>query len=287
MNRITVIGAGYVGLVTGTCFAELGNQVVCLDVDTTKIADLNRGVLPLYEPSLEELVRRNAGAGRLSFTTSYADALRDSEFIFIAVNTPAGPTGEADLRYVRQAAASIGKVLRHPATIITKSTVPIGTGDRVDHILARELADKVSFDVVANPEFLREGSAVADFLHPDRIVLGADRRAAAEHAAVLYRPLGCPILITDLRSAEMIKYASNAFLATKISFINEVALICERTGADVRVVADGMGLDQRIGRAFLDAGLGWGGSCFPKDVSALAHVAGGPRLPPAAAPHGH
>lgn len=273
MNRITVIGAGYVGLVTGTCFAELGNQVVCLDVDTTKIADLNRGVLPLYEPSLEELVRRNAGAGRLSFTTSYADALRDSEFIFIAVNTPAGPTGEADLRYVRQAAASIGKVLRHPATIITKSTVPIGTGDRVDHILARELADKVSFDVVANPEFLREGSAVADFLHPDRIVLGADRRAAAEHAAVLYRPLGCPILITDLRSAEMIKYASNAFLATKISFINEVALICERTGADVRVVADGMGLDQRIGRAFLDAGLGWGGSCFPKDVSALAHVA--------------
>ncbi|MGH2351694.1 MAG: UDP-glucose dehydrogenase family protein [Chloroflexota bacterium] len=276
MRQICVVGTGYVGLVTGTCFADLGNRVVCLDINEQKVSRLRRGELPIYEPGLEELVHRNLVAGRLSFTTSYAEAVPGADFCFIAVNTPAGSEGEADLGQVRAAAAALAPHLRDGAIIVNKSTVPIGTADRVDHIVERHLpAEKhgLRFGVVSNPEFLREGSAVADFMAPDRVVLGATRREDAEEVAQLYHTLKSPILITDPRTAEMIKYASNAFLATKISFINEVASICERLGADVRLVAEGMGKDARIGRAFLDAGLGWGGSCFPKDVKALAHMA--------------
>jgi UDPglucose 6-dehydrogenase len=275
MSNITVIGTGYVGLVTGACFADLGNRVVCLDINEEKVARLRRGELPIYEPGLEELVLRNLASGRLSFTSSYAEAVPDAEFCFIAVNTPSGAEGEADLGQVRAASAALAPHLRDGAIIVNKSTVPIGTADRVDHIVERHLPEEkkgLRFGVVSNPEFLREGSAVADFMNPDRVVLGAVRREDAEQVATLYRALKCPVLITDPRTAEMIKYASNAFLATKISFINEVASICERLGADVRLVAEGMGRDVRIGRAFLDAGLGWGGSCFPKDVKALAHM---------------
>ncbi|MGH2370486.1 MAG: UDP-glucose dehydrogenase family protein [Chloroflexota bacterium] len=276
MRQICVVGTGYVGLVTGTCFADLGNRVVCLDINEQKVSRLRRGELPIYEPGLEELVHRNLVAGRLSFTTSYAEAVPGADFCFIAVNTPAGSEGEADLGQVRAAAAALAPHLRDGAIIVNKSTVPIGTADRVDHIVERHLpAEKhgLRFGVVSNPEFLREGSAVADFMAPDRVVLGATRREDAEEVAQLYHTLKSPILITDPRTAEMIKYASNAFLATKISFINEVASICERLGADVRLVAEGMGKDARIGRAFLDAGLGWGGSCFPKDVKAMLRFA--------------
>ncbi|CAA9292970.1 MAG: UDP-glucose 6-dehydrogenase [uncultured Chloroflexi bacterium] len=282
MKQICVVGTGYVGLVTGTCFADLGNRVVCLDIDEGKVARLRRGELPIFEPGLEELVARNVAAGRLSFTTSYAEAVPDADYCFIAVPTPSGAEGEADLGYVRAAAATLALYLKDGAVIVNKSTVPIGTADRVDHIVERHLPAErrgsgpdgsFRFGVVSNPEFLREGAAVADFMKPDRVVLGATRRADAERVAELYASLKCPVLVTDPRTAEMIKYASNAFLATKISFINEVASICERLGADVRLVAEGMGRDARIGRAFLDAGLGWGGSCFPKDVKALAHMA--------------
>ena len=273
MRNITVIGTGYVGLVTGTCFADLGNQVVCLDIDETKIETLNNGGIPIYEPSLEEVVRRNVKAGRLSFTTSYEEGLKDAEFVFIAVGTPEGVDGEADLRYVRMAARSIAGVMDHPVIIINKSTVPVGTGDWVADIINRHKKADIEFAVVSNPEFLREGSAISDFLNPDRVVLGSLDREAAEKVARLYLSLRAPIMITDLRTAEMIKYASNAFLANRISFINEIANICEALGADVKEVAVGMGYDKRIGHHFLDAGVGYGGSCFPKDVKALAHMA--------------
>ncbi|MSQ43038.1 MAG: UDP-glucose/GDP-mannose dehydrogenase family protein, partial [Chloroflexi bacterium] len=236
---------------------------------------LQSGELTIYEPGLEELVARNVSSGRLSFTTSYAEAVPDADFCFIAVNTPSGSEGEADLGQVRAAAATLAAHLKDGAIVINKSTVPIGTAERVDHIITRHLPpgrEHVHIGVVSNPEFLREGSAVADFMRPDRVVLGATNRSDAELVATLYISLQAPILITDPRTAEMIKYASNAFLATKISFINEVASICDKLGADVRQVADGMGRDARIGRSFLDAGLGWGGSCFPKDVKALAHM---------------
>ncbi|GDX70187.1 MAG: UDP-glucose/GDP-mannose dehydrogenase family protein [Chloroflexi bacterium] len=275
MKQICVVGTGYVGLVTGTCLADLGNRVICLDIDEAKIARLQGGELTIYEPGLEELVARNVASGRLSFTTSYAEAVPDADFCFIAVNTPSGTEGEADLGQVRAAAAALAAHLKDGAIVINKSTVPIGTADRVDQIISRHLPpgrEHVHIGVVSNPEFLREGSAVADFMRPDRVVLGATRRSDAEYVATLYISLQAPILITDPRTAEMIKYASNAFLATKISFINEVASICDKLGADVRQVADGMGRDARIGRSFLDAGLGWGGSCFPKDVKALAHM---------------
>ncbi len=274
MRKICVIGVGYVGLVTGTCFADLGHQVVCLDIVAGKIEKLKRGELPIFEPGLEELVARNTAAGRLSFTTDYQEALADADFIFIAVGTPSGVDGEADLQYVRMAAESISKVLTNYAIIVNKSTVPVGTGDSVAEILQeRGKQPGVDFDVVSNPEFLREGSAVYDFQYPDRVVLGAVNREAAEKVAQLYLPLRCTIMSTDLRTAEMIKYASNAFLATRISFINEISTICEKLGADVKEVAAGMGMDKRIGRAFLDAGIGFGGSCFPKDVKALAWMA--------------
>jgi UDPglucose 6-dehydrogenase len=273
MKQICVVGVGYVGLVTGACFSDLGNRVIALDVDPERIANLKKGIMPIYEPGLEELVRRNVTAGRLSFTTDYAEALKDCEFAFIAVGTPSGVNGEADLKYVASAATSIAKNMKAPLILINKSTVPIGTGDWVADIVKRELPQPIDFAVVSCPEFLREGSAIGDFMQPHRNVIGSFDLDAANKVAQLHLPLRAPIVITDLRTAEMIKYASNAFLATKISFINEIAEICEAYGADVKEVAAGMGYDARIGRHFLDAGLGWGGSCFPKDVLALAYMA--------------
>jgi UDPglucose 6-dehydrogenase len=255
----------------------MGNRVVCLDVNEERIAKLRQNIMPIYEPGLEEMVRRNVSAGRLSFTDSYTDALNDpdapADMVFVAVGTPEGVDGEADLRYVRAVAETVAELVDHPVIIVNKSTVPVGTGDWVADIVVHKQPQPIPFSVVSNPEFLREGSAISDFLNPDRIVLGSLDRSAAERVAQLYFPLRAPIMVTDLRTAEMIKYASNAFLATKISFINEIANICEALGADVKEVAVGMGYDKRIGRAFLDAGLGYGGSCFPKDVSALTHMA--------------
>jgi UDPglucose 6-dehydrogenase len=275
VSVICVIGTGYVGLVTGTCLADMGNQVTCVDIVEEKIKHLNEGVLPIYEPGLEETVERNMQAGRLRFTTSYSEGLDNCEYIFIAVNTPTGSNqGGADMRYVESAARSIAEGLDHYAIIINKSTVPVGSGDVVSRVIRNNLKRKdVGFSVVSNPEFLREGSALQDCQNPDRVVLGSSEPEAAHKVAQLYLPLRAPIVITDLYTAEMIKYASNAFLATKISFINEIAQVCERLGADVKEVAVGMGYDKRIGRSFLDAGLGYGGSCFPKDVRALAHMA--------------
>jgi UDPglucose 6-dehydrogenase len=274
MRNICVIGVGYVGLVTGACLADLGNRVICLNRTKSKSDNLKKGIMPIYEPGLEEIVRRNYAAGRLDFTTSYDEALKDVEFVLIAVGTPSGAEGEADLAHVNQASEGIAKRLHQPIIIVNKSTVPIGTGDWVADIVRENMPDQdTEFSVVSNPEFLREGSAVYDFMNPDRIVLGSLNPAAAHRVAELYYPLQAPIIITDLRTAEMIKYASNAFLTTKISFINEIANICEALGADVTEVARGMGMDQRIGPQFLGAGVGWGGSCFPKDVKALAHMA--------------
>lgn len=274
MSDICVIGTGYVGLVTGVCFADLGNSVFCLDINEERLEKLKQGIMPIYEPGLEEIVERNVNAGRLFFTSDYAAALENAQFAFIAVGTPSGVDGEADLQFVRDAAEKIAEIVDHPIIVVNKSTVPVGTGDSVADIINRKRGNKkLLFSVVSNPEFLREGSAINDFMNPDRIVLGSVDRSAAEKVAELYSALRSTILITDLRTAEMIKYASNAFLATRISFINEIANICDELGADVREVADGMGMDKRIGRSFLDAGIGWGGSCFPKDVKALAHMA--------------
>ena len=273
MKQICVVGVGYVGLVTAACFADLGNRVIALDVNETRIEHLKKGVMPIYEPGLEELVERNVRANRIVFTTSYSEALEGSEFAFIAVATPSGVNGEADLQYVAAAAQSIAKTMTAPLIIINKSTVPVGTGDWVAEIVKKYQPKPVSFAVVSCPEFLREGTAIGDFMQPHRTVLGSFDRDAAEKVAQLHLPLRAPIIITDLRTAEMIKYASNAFLATKISFINEIADICEALGADVKEVAIGMGYDKRIGSSMLDAGLGWGGSCFPKDVKALAYMA--------------
>ena len=273
MKQICVVGVGYVGLVTGACFADLGNRVVALDVNEERIENLKKGVMPIYEPGLEELVERNVKAGRLSFTTSYKEAVEGTEFAFIAVGTPSGVNGEADLQYVAAAATSIAESMTGPLIIINKSTVPVGTGDWVADIVKGAQPKPTDFWVVSCPEFLREGSAIGDFMNPHRTVLGSMHPEAAEKVAQLHLPLRAPIVLTDLRTAEMIKYASNAFLATKISFINEVSNICEALGADVKEVAAGMGYDKRIGPMFLDAGLGWGGSCFPKDVLALAYMA--------------
>ncbi|MBN2119114.1 MAG: UDP-glucose/GDP-mannose dehydrogenase family protein [Anaerolineales bacterium] len=273
MKQICVIGVGYVGLVTAACFADLGNRVVALDVDRQRVENLKKGIMPIYEPGLEELVKRNTKGGRLSFTTSYAEALKGAEFAFIAVGTPSGVDGNADLQYVDAAARSIAQNMTVPLIIINKSTVPIGTGDWVADIVKSAQPKPIDFAVVSCPEFLREGSAIGDFMSPHRNVIGSLDKDAANKVAQLHLPLRSPIVITDLRTAEMIKYASNAFLATKISFMNELADLCELVGADVKEVAAGMGYDARIGRHFLDAGLGWGGSCFPKDVEALAYMA--------------
>jgi UDPglucose 6-dehydrogenase len=272
-NTIAVAGTGYVGLSTGTCFADMGNRVICIDISEEKIEMLRQGRVPIYEPGLSEMLTRNLQAGRLSFTTDYAEALADAEFVFICVGTPSGVDGEADLQYVRMAAQSIAQNMTRPLIVINKSTVPVGTGDWVADIIKRSQPQPIPFDVVSCPEFTREGSALYDFMNPDRVVVGSSNPQAAEKVGQLHFPLRTRIVVTDLRTAEMIKYASNAFLATKISFINEIAAICERLGADVQEVAFGMGLDKRIGPAFLNAGLGYGGSCFPKDVKALEHMA--------------
>lgn len=273
MKNIAVAGTGYVGLSTGTCFADLGNRVTCIDISEEKIEMLRGGQVPIYEPGLAEMIERNVNAGRLHFTTDYVEALADAEFVFICVGTPSGVDGEADLRYVRMAAESIAEIMDHPLVIVNKSTVPVGTGDWVADIVTRSQPAPIDFDVVSCPEFMREGSAIYDFMHPDRVVLGSNNEAAAEKVAQLHLPLRTRIVVTDLRTAEMIKYASNAFLATRISFINEIAMICERLGADIQEVAVGMSYDKRIGPHFLNAGLGYGGSCFPKDVKALEHMA--------------
>ncbi len=273
MATIAIVGLGYVGLVYGGAFADLGNCVRGIDIDAEKIAKLREGIVPIYEPGLNELIRRNLEAGRLHFTTDYAEAIPDAEFVFICVGTPSTVDGDADMRAVRAAAEAIGRSLRGHTIIVNKSTMPIGSGDFVSTLIEQVKPPDATFAVVSNPEFLREGSAVHDVFHPSRIVLGAEDREAAERVAELYRVLNAPILITDRRTAEMIKYASNAILATRISFINEIAQICEQVGADVKVVAQGMGYDPRIGPLFLEAGLGFGGSCFPKDVRALAYMA--------------
>ncbi len=268
-----MIGAGYVGLTTAACLADLGNDVVVVDINREKIEQLQRRQVPFYEPGLTELVRRNAESGRLSFTTSYADAVPGAEYAIIAVSTPEGEGGEADLSFVESAASSIADHMDGPLVVVNKSTVPPLTGDMVSEVLRRRNS-KHQAHVVSNPEFLREGSAIQDFMHPDRVVVGGHDRAAAEKVARLYEALEAPVLVTpNIYTAEMVKYASNAFLAARISFINEIARICERVDADAKLVAEGMGLDKRIGPHYLDAGIGYGGSCFPKDVKALAALA--------------
>jgi len=271
--NVCVIGTGYVGLVTGATFADLGNEVICVDKDESKIERLNRAEMPIYEPGLEEIVRRNLEEGRISFTTDIAEGVKRSLVIFIAVGTPPKDDGETDLSQVERVAEDIALHMDSYKIVVNKSTVPVGTGDLVRRIIEEHRRRKVEFDVVSNPEFLKEGSAVYDSMHPDRIVIGAPSQHVAMALLELYAPLEVPMLITDVESAEMIKYASNAFLATKISFINTIANICEKAGADVMLVAKGMGYDKRIGPEFLQAGLGFGGSCFPKDTLSLRYVA--------------
>jgi UDPglucose 6-dehydrogenase len=274
--NICIVGSGYVGLVTAACFAEFGIRVICIDNDTEKIEMLQKGEIPIYEPGLEEKVRRNIKEQRLSFTTDITQGLRNALVIFIAVGTPSREDGSVDLSYIDEVVKSIGQNMDGYKVIATKSTVPVGTGERIKKIIKKYQKEKIDFDVVSNPEFLREGSAIEDFMMPDRIVIGAESEQAIAIMKDLYRPLyliETPFIITTVASAEMIKYASNAFLATKISFINEIANICERVGADVHIVAKGMGLDDRIGPKFLHAGAGFGGSCFPKDTRAIVQIA--------------
>ena len=272
--NICVVGTGYVGLVTGAVFADLGNDVVCVDKDPAKIAALGAGRMPIYEPGLEEMVGRNAGDSRLAFTSDIGVGIRHADVIFIAVGTPPKDSGETDLSQVEAVAAEIGRAMDRYKVVVNKSTVPVGTGELVREVITRHQTRAIEFDVVSNPEFLREGSAIEDTLRPDRIVIGAPTQQVAMTLVELYAPLERPMIITDLPSAEVIKYASNAFLAAKISFINAISNICEAAGADVSQVMKGMGLDPRIGGAFLQAGLGYGGSCFPKDVDSLIHTAG-------------
>lgn len=271
--KVMVIGTGYVGLVQSACLAELGNEVIGIDVDPNKIEKLKAGISPIYEPGIEEVLQKNLNAGRLRFGTDLAKNIDDCEIIFVAVGTPPDEDGRADLKYVLTVAEEIGKSLKSYAVIVNKSTVPIGTGELVKETIKKYYKGK--FDVVSNPEFLREGSALEDFMHPDRVVLGDNNgKVAAKKVAKLYEVLGAPILITNLETAEMIKYASNSYLATQISYINSISRICEKLGADVNQVSAGMKLDKRIGeKAFLNAGLGYGGSCFPKDVEALIRIA--------------
>jgi len=273
--NIAVIGSGYVGLITGACFAEFGVHVTCVDKDEKKIKMMKRGIPPFYEPGLEELMHSNIKAGRLEFTTSIAQAVESSLVIFIAVGTPPRGDGSVEMRYVEEVAREIAKNINSYKVIVTKSTVPVGTGERIRKIISTNLRESVDFDVVSNPEFLREGAGIEDFMRPNRVVIGASSDQAIAIMKDLYRPLyliETPFVITDVKTAELIKYASNAFLATKISFINEIAGLCEAVGADVQVVAKAMGLDRRIGPKFLHAGPGFGGSCFPKDTLALSQM---------------
>jgi UDPglucose 6-dehydrogenase len=271
MLKIAVVGTGYVGLVSGTCFAETGNDVTCVDIDTHKIESLKQGKVPIYEPGLENLFERNTKQGRLHFTTSLEEGIKDAQIIFLALPTPPGEDGSADLKYIMKVAEDLSEIIKDYKVIVDKSTVPVGTAEKVGEILAKKL-DKSLFDVVSNPEFLREGVAVDDFLKPDRVVIGANSDRATAMMMKLYEPFvrqGNPIYVMDIRSAEMTKYAANSYLATRISFMNEIANLCEKVGADVDQVRKGMGSDSRIGKRFLFPGVGYGGSCFPKDVQAL------------------
>jgi len=272
-NKIAVIGTGYVGLVSGVCFADLGYKVICIDKDKDKIKKLKKGVIPIYEPGLEEMVKRNVKQGRLFFNADLGRSIQNATIIFICVGTPSTKNGKPDLSYIKAVAREIGRNIKGPKIIVTKSTVPTGTGK---NLVAKIISKywKGDFETASNPEFLREGTAISDFLNPDRIVIGVNSPKAGKALLELYEKIDCPKIVTTLESAEMIKYASNAFLATKISFINEIANICEKSGADVEEVAGGMGLDKRIGKHFLKSGLGYGGSCLPKDVKALRHLAG-------------
>lgn len=271
--NICVIGSGYVGLVTGSCFADLGNDVICVDNDKSKVAALKKGTIPIYEPGLEELVKRNVKEGRLSFTSHLQYAVKKSEVIFVCVPTPPKDNGDADLTYVETVSKEVALSMPSYRLIVEKSTVPVNTGEWVEHTINVYNKRKIKFDVASNPEFLKEGSAIEDFMNPDRIVIGVKSRRAEELISELYKPLNAPIVVTDIKSAELIKHASNSFLATKISFINSVASICDKVGADVVDVARGMGLDKRISKDFLSAGIGFGGSCFPKDLAAFVHIA--------------
>jgi UDPglucose 6-dehydrogenase len=271
MLKIAVVGTGYVGLVSGTCFAETGNEVMCIDIDVNKIKKLQEGQVPIYEPGLETLFERNTKQGRLHFTTNLAEGIKDAQIIFLALPTPPGEDGSADLKYIMKVASDLSEIITDYKVIVDKSTVPVGTAEKVADILGKKL-DKSLFDVVSNPEFLREGVAVDDFLKPDRVVIGSNNERATALMMKLYEPFvrqGNPIYVMDIRSAEMTKYAANSYLATRISFMNEIANLCEKLGADVDQVRKGMGSDSRIGKRFLFPGVGYGGSCFPKDVQAL------------------
>lgn len=271
--KLTIIGTGYVGLVTGTCFAEVGHQVVCVDNDEAKVKLLKAGGIPIYEPGLEELVQRNVQAGRLSFTSSTAEGVEKSDVIFIAVPTPPQPDGSVDLSFIEKVAREIAAAMTSYKIVVDKSTVPVKTGDQVAETIKRYCKTQVEFDVVSNPEFLREGFAVEDLMQPDRIVVGVRSPRPVAAMKQVYEPFKAPIIITDINSAELIKHASNSFLALKISYINAVSVLCEAAGANVQEVAAGMGMDERIGRRFLNAGIGFGGSCFPKDLSAFIKIA--------------
>ncbi|RSD27232.1 UDP-glucose dehydrogenase family protein [Mesobacillus subterraneus] len=267
--EITVVGTGYVGLVTGVCFADIGYNVTCFDIDENKISTLSEGKCPIYEPGLEEMLQKNLAEGRLRFSADSKSGCSFADYIFIAVGTPENEDGSANLEYLEAAVADIAANLSRDAVLVIKSTVPVGTNEMIQKKLHASIPEGITVKVVSNPEFLREGSGILDTFHADRIVIGADDREAGRAVATLYEPFGRPVLLTDIRSAELIKYASNAFLATKISFINEVANLCEHTGANIEDVARGMGMDERIGSQFLKAGIGYGGSCFPKDTKAL------------------
>lgn len=270
--HICIVGSGYVGLVTGACFADLGNTVICVDNDTGKIARLKRLIMPIYEPGLEELIKRNVKERRLSFSVNLKEGVRRSEVIFICVGTPPRENGDADLSYVEHVSREIALSMPSYRLIVEKSTVPVNTGEWVEHTIKVFNKRHIAFDVASNPEFLREGSAIDDFMHPDRIVIGTKSKKARSILTELYQPLKAPIVTTDMRSAEIIKHASNSFLAAKISFINAVANVCDKAGADIGEVARGMGLDRRIGESFLNAGIGFGGFCFPKDLAAFIRI---------------
>ena len=271
--RLTIIGTGYVGLVTGACFAEVGHRVICVDNDAAKVKVLQEGGIPIYEPGLEEMVKQNVEAGRLSFTTSTAEGVEKSEVIFIAVPTPPLADGAVDLSFIEKVARDIASAMTSYKIVVDKSTVPVKTGDNVAETIKRYNKAHVDFDVVSNPEFLREGFAVEDLMHPDRVVIGVRSQRPVAAMKEVYAPFNAPIIVTDINSAELIKHASNSFLALKISYINAISVVCEATGANVQEVANGMGMDERIGRRFLDASLGFGGSCFPKDLSAFIKIA--------------
>jgi UDPglucose 6-dehydrogenase len=271
--KLTIIGTGYVGLVTGTCFAEVGHRVICVDNDAAKVKVLQAGGIPIYEPGLEELVKRNTAAGRLSFTTSTAEGVGQSEVVFIAVPTPPQPDGAVDLSFIEKVARDIAAAMTSYKIVVDKSTVPVKTGDKVAETIKRYCKAQVEFDVVSNPEFLREGFAVEDLMKPDRIVIGVRSQRPVPTMRELYAPFKAPVIVTDINSAELIKHASNSFLALKISYINAISVLCEAAGANVQEVAAGMGMDDRIGSRFLNPSLGFGGSCFPKDLSAFIKIA--------------